>query len=74
MSEPYFDPNATPDPVAVAKRELREWCAVTAAGSPLPAAVTTILDELDRVTIERDRLMRFRETIFECVFNVTVKP
>ena len=73
MTEPYFDPNA-PDPVAVAKRELREWCAATAAGSPLPAAVTVILDELDRVTIERDRLMRFREAIFECVFNVTVKP
>ena len=70
--KPYFDPNRVPTPLESAVKDLRAWTLTTTSNNGMVAAVNLVLDELARVTSERDRLLGFRDAIVSCLVDVKV--
>jgi len=69
--KPYFDPNRVPTPLESAVKDLRAWTLTTTSNNGMVAAVNLMLDELARVTSERDRLLVFRDAIFALTVDAT---
>jgi hypothetical protein len=56
--QPYFDPNAKPSPLDSAITDLRRWCKDTTDCSGMPACITLVLDEVERLRAEVKLLLK----------------